>query len=157
IEAHATATPVGDKVELAALQEAFADRAPGSAAIELGSLKALIGHTGWVSGAASIIKICKALEARIIPRQFNYSAPHPEIQIDESRFRIPLENHPWPENGSGMPRCGGVNSFGFGGTNAHVIIEAFDEPYHRDLCGPSSGNRAAEPSLVIVGVGSLFP
>ena len=160
VEAHATATIVGDAVEFSALKDVM-ECAPESPRIELGSVKALIGHTGWVAGLASIIKICKAFEARTIPRQYNYVSPSPEIDLAGSQFTISQTSHAWPANVDNYPRRAAINGFGFGGTNAHLILEDFDEPYHRQLCKklperkPVSNQLAAQ--LAIVSVANLFP
>src|SRR5258707_14661785 len=96
-------------------------RAPASQPIELGSVKALIGHTGWAAGAASLIKICKALEARVVPRQYNYDMPSPEIDLVPSEVTISETTQAWPHNVARYPRRAAVNGFGFGGANAHLI------------------------------------
>ncbi len=156
VEAHATATTVGDAVEFSALRE-FLKRDPGSPPVELGSVKALIGHTGWAAGAASMIKICKALEARVICRQYNYVMPSPEIDLAHSQFSIPRTSYPWPDNVAGYPRRAAINGFGFGGTNAHLILEEFDASYHRNLCANFKVEKKVAEPLAVIGVGSLFP
>lgn len=156
VEAHATATIVGDAVEFNALKDAMT-RAPESPRIELGSVKALIGHTGWVAGVASIIKICKALQARVIPKQYNYVSPSPEIDLAGSQFTISQTSHPWPPNVANYPRRAAINGFGFGGTNAHLIIEDFEEPYHRQLCQKLPEKKAVSNQLAVVSVANLFP
>lgn len=156
VEAHATATIVGDAVEFNALRE-FLKRDPGSALVELGSVKALIGHTGWAAGAASLIKICKALEARVICRQYNYVMPSPDIDLAHSQFTISQTSHPWPENVAGCPRRAAINGFGFGGTNAHLILEEFDVAYHPNLCSRLKFEKQVPEALAVIGVGSLFP
>jgi acyl transferase domain-containing protein/NAD(P)-dependent dehydrogenase (short-subunit alcohol dehydrogenase family) len=156
VEAHATATLVGDAVEFNALKETM-QRAPSSPTIELGSVKALIGHTGWAAGMASLIKICKAFEARIIPRQYNYVRPSPEIDLAHSQFTIPEASHPWPENVAPYPRRASINGFGFGGTNAHLILEDFDEAYHRSLCARLKSKTKTPAELAVISIGSLFP
>ncbi|HTQ79373.1 MAG TPA: beta-ketoacyl synthase N-terminal-like domain-containing protein, partial [Thermoanaerobaculia bacterium] len=156
IEAHATATPVGDAVELRALSEAFAGRPPHLARIQLGSVKALIGHTGWVSGVASLIKMLQALEHRTIPPQYNFTAPAPGLELAETPFEIARVPQPWPANQAPWPRRAGINGFGFGGTNAHLVVEAFEEPYHRRLCG-GLAEPPAHREISVVGVASLFP
>ena len=118
VEAHATATPVGDAVEFDALRQALSDRDPELPAIQLGSVKALVGHTGWAAGVASVIKLCKAFEARVIPPQYHYTAPSGAIDLANSPFAITPSSCPWPENIDAQPRRAGINSFGFGGTNA---------------------------------------
>lgn len=156
VEAHATATLVGDAVEFNALKD-FMERDPASPPIELGSVKALVGHTGWAAGAASLIKICKAFEAKLIPRQYNYVTPSAEIDLAHSQFTISETTHTWPENTARYPRRAAINGFGFGGTNAHLILEDFDEAYHRNLVAHLKVERLVPAALAVVGIGSLFP
>ncbi|HEX8028846.1 MAG TPA: beta-ketoacyl synthase N-terminal-like domain-containing protein, partial [Vicinamibacterales bacterium] len=153
VEAHATATPVGDAVEFKALKRAFPDKADRL----LGSVKALIGHTGWTSGVASVIKICKALEHRTIPRQFAYTSPNPQIDLADTGFAINVADAPWLENQGGEPRRAAINSFGFGGTNAHFVVEEFKPDYHTRVAASFRGRSAASPEVVIVGAEGLFP
>jgi acyl transferase domain-containing protein/NAD(P)-dependent dehydrogenase (short-subunit alcohol dehydrogenase family) len=156
VEAHATATLVGDAVEFNALKEVM-KRAPDSPRIELGSVKALIGHTGWAAGVASLIKICKAFAARVIPRQYNYVSPSLEIDLAQSQFTIPEVSHPWPDNLKPFPRRAAINGFGFGGTNAHLILEEFDDSYHGKLCDHLKLETRVPASLAVISVGGLFP
>jgi len=155
VEAHATATPVGDAVEFAALLRAIS-RNPELPRIELGSVKALIGHTGWAAGAASVIKLCKAFESRTIPPQYNYRSPNTGIDLDASPFRISTTASPWPAN-SGLPRRAAINGFGFGGTNAHLILEEFHPAYHAKLCAAVAPNAPANPTLAVIDAAALFP
>ena len=156
IEAHATATPVGDAVEVRALADVFAARSASLPRVQLGSVKALIGHTGWVSGVASLIKILQAFANRTIPPQHNFTAAAPGIDLAATPFEISCQPQPWPANAAPWPRRAGINGFGFGGTNAHLVVEAFDEPYHRRLC-PLALEAARPSELAVVGVASLFP
>lgn len=156
VEAHATATIVGDAVEFNALREAMA-RKPESPRIEIGSVKALVGHTGWAAGVASLIKICKAFEAKLVPRQYNYVSPSPEINLADSQFIVTESSHPWPENVAPYPRRAGINGFGFGGTNAHVILEEFVDGYHRNLISNLKPGKVRPKELAVIGIGSLFP
>ncbi|MDX1546003.1 MAG: SDR family NAD(P)-dependent oxidoreductase [Rhodothermales bacterium] len=156
LEAHATSTPVGDAVELASLAQAMEGRDPALPRVHVGSVKALIGHTGWVSGVASILKICKAFEAGEIPRQYHYDAPNPKVDLGATPFTVARAAEPWPENVGGYPRRAGINGFGFGGTNAHVVLEAFDAEYHRHLCERLPEALPA-PALALVAAGPLFP
>jgi acyl transferase domain-containing protein/NAD(P)-dependent dehydrogenase (short-subunit alcohol dehydrogenase family) len=157
VEAHATATIVGDAVEFKALGQAMAHRAPASPPVALGSVKALIGHTGWAAGVASLVKICKAFESGVIPKQYNFKAPSPEIDLAGSPFTIPKSSHPWPANVAPYPRRAAINGFGFGGTNAHLILEEFDDAYHRNLCAHLKERKQPLRSLAVIGVGGLFP
>jgi acyl transferase domain-containing protein/NAD(P)-dependent dehydrogenase (short-subunit alcohol dehydrogenase family) len=156
VEAHATATLVGDAVEFNALKEVM-KRDPESPRIELGSVKALVGHTGWAAGVASLIKICKAFEAKVVPRQYNYVSPSPEIDLADSPFTIAETSHPWPENIAPYPRRAAINGFGFGGTNAHVILEEFEDAYHRRLCADLKVGKKGPMQLAVLSIGSLFP
>ncbi len=159
VEAHATATPVGDAVEVRSLAEVFAGRSPGLPRIQLGSVKALIGHTGWVSGVASLIKLLAAFAARTVPPQYNFTAPDPGLGLDASPFEISTRASEWPPNAAPWPRRAGINGFGFGGTNAHLVVEEYDEAYHRRLCAglAPAGAAARETEVAVVGAAGLFP
>lgn len=155
VEAHATATPVGDAVEFKALRETLTPPEHGPRL--LGSLKALVGHTGWTSGVASVINVCKALEHRTIPKQFNYESPNPGIQLEGSGFAIPTSETAWPQNTGGLPRRAGLNGFGFGGTNAHFVIEEYLEGYHKALAARFRKKPWAPVEIVVVAAEGLFP
>lgn len=157
IEVHATGTPMGDEVECKALARVMEKRDRRLPPVEIGSVKSLIGHTGWLSGAAAIIKICKAFEEKTMPRQYGYDSPNPKLGLDNAPFTISKSSHPWPENIDFYPRRAGINSFGFGGTNAHLIIEAFDKDYHTALCDRIQVETVEPAALAIVGTGALFP
>lgn len=155
VEAHGTATPAGDATELKSLAQFFGARraARGESPIELGSVKALIGHVGWAAGSASVIKLCLALRARIIPRQYNFAVPSPELE-KRPEFRVSTEELAWPEN-DGLPRRAATSGFGFGGTNAHVLLEEYVADFHRRLAVPPPAARPTE--LVVVAAESLHP
>jgi 3-oxoacyl-(acyl-carrier-protein) synthase/NAD(P)-dependent dehydrogenase (short-subunit alcohol dehydrogenase family) len=155
VEAHATATPVGDAVEFKALRDVLPP--PDGACRQLGSVKALIGHTGWASGVASVIKICKMLEHRRIPKQFSYDSPNPSIEFKGTGFAIPTEEIDWPENAQGLPRRAGVSGFGFGGTNAHFVVEEYHQPYHSALAERFRGKPVPPAELVVVAADGILP
>jgi acyl transferase domain-containing protein/NAD(P)-dependent dehydrogenase (short-subunit alcohol dehydrogenase family)/acyl-CoA thioesterase FadM len=153
VEAHATATRVGDAVEFAALNEVFKEQ---QGEIALGSIKSIIGHTGWAAGAASVIKVCRAMQHKTIPPQANFSTPSPDIDLKASRFVIPSTGLPWPRQET--PRRAGVNGFGFGGTNSHLILEEYDPDYHspwREARG-TTGTTLGDDTVVL-GVGVVRP
>src|SRR5262249_16231778 len=77
-------------------------------------------------------------------------------EIERSPFVIPTDSHEWPANKGAVPRRAGVNGFGFGGTNAHVIVEEFSEPFHRALC-QTPFPQVEAPRLSLVAAGTLFP
>ncbi|MFJ9946695.1 amino acid adenylation domain-containing protein [Kitasatospora sp. NPDC091207] len=126
VEAHGTSTPVGDPIEANALARALAvGRRPGDKCY-VGSVKTNIGHTESASGLAGLIKSALALKHRLIPPHINLERLNPAIDPATLPFEIPTELTPWPAHRG--PARAGVNSFGFGGTNAHVLLEAAPEP-----------------------------
>ncbi|MFF1792682.1 amino acid adenylation domain-containing protein [Kitasatospora sp. NPDC058263] len=126
VEAHGTSTPVGDPIEANALARALAvGRRPGDRCY-VGSVKTNIGHTESASGLAGLIKSALALKHRLIPPHINLERLNPAIDPATLPFEIPSEPTPWPDHRG--PARAGVNSFGFGGTNAHVLLEAAPEP-----------------------------
>lgn len=123
LEAHGTGTVLGDKTELQTLREAFPHH-QGSPKAALGAVKALIGHAMAAAGMAGFIKTAMALHKGVIPPTVNCTSPLAEME--DSHFQPVYEALNWHE--SGLPRLAGVNAFGFGGTNAHVILEHYDNP-----------------------------
>ena len=123
VETHGTATAVGDVVEVGALKEFFAHRQkPGAAQhAHLSSIKANIGHTMSAAGVAGFIKAALAVHHGVIPPQPGIEELNPKLDLENSPFRIAREQREWLGNGS--PRRAAVSSFGFGGTNAHAVIE----------------------------------
>ncbi|WP_430541369.1 amino acid adenylation domain-containing protein [Streptomyces carpaticus] len=121
VEAHGTSTPVGDPLEANALARALAiGREPG-AETYVGSVKTNIGHTEAAAGVAGLIKTVLSLKHRIIPPHINLETVNPQVDEASLPYRIPREPTAWPAH-SGPARAG-VNSFGFGGTNAHVLLQ----------------------------------
>jgi acyl transferase domain-containing protein/NADPH:quinone reductase-like Zn-dependent oxidoreductase/thioesterase domain-containing protein/acyl carrier protein len=124
IEAHGTGTAVGDPSEAAAIGQVFAPGRPAQRPVLLGSVKSNIGHLEAASGIASVIKAILMVRHRRIPPSLHFRTPNPRIAFDEWRLRVPVVLEPWPDD---RPATVGVNSFGFGGTNAHVVVREFDE------------------------------
>jgi acyl transferase domain-containing protein/phosphopantetheinyl transferase len=117
IEAHGTATPAGDEAELATLREVFGDD-PARGLIGLGSVKSMIGHAMPAAGVAGLIKAAFAVHHAVLPPTLHAEEPHPALST--GRLRLIDSAIPWEGDG---PRRAGVNAFGFGGINAHVILE----------------------------------
>ena len=135
VEAHGTSTPVGDPVEATALGLALAvGRRPGDKCY-VGSVKTNIGHTEAASGLAGLIKSALALKHRLIPPHINLERLNPAIDRASLPYEIPTQPTPWPAHEG--PARAGVNSFGFGGTNAHVLLEAAPEPEAPAAAGPA--------------------
>jgi len=120
IEAHGTGTPTGDPAELAALARVFNEDGPLHRRVAIGSVKSQIGHTKVAAGAASLIKAAMALHDKVLPPTINVATPHPALQREDSPFYVNTRARPWFAE---APRHAGVSSFGFGGTNFHVILQ----------------------------------
>lgn len=121
VEAHGTATPVGDPIEVTALTQAFRGGTDRRAFCGIGSVKSNIGHLDTAAGVASLIKVALALEHGELPASLHYTAPNPEIDFESSPFFVNARLRPW-QRGE-RPRRATVNSLGVGGTNAHVVLE----------------------------------
>ncbi|MCP4214298.1 MAG: amino acid adenylation domain-containing protein, partial [bacterium] len=119
IEAHGTATALGDPVEINALKMAFGNDIQGRCAI--GAVKTNIGHTDAAAGIAGFIKMVLALYNRKIAPSLHYSSPNKEIDFDNSPFYVNTQCRTWER--TDYPLRGGVSSFGIGGTNAHAVLE----------------------------------
>ncbi len=122
VEAHGTGTPVGDPREATAIGTALKDGRTHP--LRVGSVKTNIGHLEAAAGVAGLVKAALSLHRGQIPPSLHFETPHPEIPFADLRLEIQRELGPWPVAG---PRLAGVNSFGFGGTNAHVVVEAAPE------------------------------
>lgn len=127
VEAHGTATPLGDPIEVAALTSVFGEHATDCA---LGSVKSLIGHLDAAAGIAGFVKAVLAVRHGILPPSPYFREPNPETGLADSPFTVHAEARPWP----GGPRRAGVSSFGMGGTNAHAVLE---QPPAAEPAGPS--------------------
>jgi acyl transferase domain-containing protein len=122
VEAHGTATPLGDPIEIAALAQAFARDGAAAArgSCGVGSVKSNIGHTTAAAGAAGLIKVALALHHEELPGTAHFRAPNPRIPFADTPFRVVDGLAPWARGAA--PRLAGVSSFGVGGTNAHVVV-----------------------------------
>lgn len=123
VEAHGTGTVLGDPIEVEGLKEVYPTLATPYCA--LGSLKSNFGHLDAAAGVAGVMKVALALKHGVIPANINCDTPNPNLQLEESPFFIPTKTIPW-EKKKNEPRRAGVTSLGFGGTNAHVVLEEFE-------------------------------
>ncbi|KAL2864256.1 uncharacterized protein BJX67DRAFT_383918 [Aspergillus lucknowensis] len=127
-EAHGTGTPAGDPIEAEAIHRAFfGDRRQDHQTLLVGSIKTVIGHTEGTAGLAAVLKASLAVQHGIIPPNLLFKNLNPAIAPFYGQLRIPLQALDWPET-HGAPRRVSVNSFGFGGANAHAIIEQYQPP-----------------------------
>ena len=123
IEAHGTGTPVGDAVEIQAMSRVFGPR-HGIPTIAVGSVKSMISHVIPAAGVAGLIKTALALHYKILPPTLHFKEPNPDLEIEKTPFYINTETRPWIHGGDG-PRRAGVSAFGFGGINAHAVVEEY--------------------------------
>ncbi|HSL82457.1 MAG TPA: type I polyketide synthase, partial [Thermoanaerobaculia bacterium] len=126
VEAHGTATELGDPVEIAALTQAFAHGTERRGFCAVGSIKSNLGHLDAAAGVAGLIKVALALQHREIPPSLHFERPNPRIDFEATPFRVAAELRPWEAGAE--PRRAGVSSFGIGGTNAHVVLEEAPPP-----------------------------
>lgn len=136
VEAHGTATDLGDPIEVAALTQAFRLGTRDRGFCALASVKANVGHLDTAAGVAGLIKTVLALEHRQIPPAVHFDQPNPKIDFAQSPFFVNTQLLEWAAHGS--PRRAGVSSFGIGGTNAHVVVE------EAPVVGRQPSHRSAE-------------
>ncbi|OBK23641.1 polyketide synthase [Mycobacterium asiaticum] len=144
VEAHGTGTPVGDPVELRALAGVLARDRPATNPLLIGSVKTNIGHLEAGAGVAGLIKTALVLKHGHIPAHLHLEKPGSEISFEDLRIDVPRTGRPFPGDGR---RLAGVNSFGFGGTNAHVVL--LEPPQTTGVRFP---DRPQQPPLTVLPV-----
>lgn len=145
VECHATGTPVGDATEFRSLLEVWREHGVAPARCALGAVKANVGHLLTGAGAAALAKVLLSFAHREIPPLGNFERPAPAIQLAGSPFFAPREPTPWPR--TGRPARAALSGFGFGGTNAHVLVEAGpgEERSRGHVAVPSWPDAAPQP------------
>jgi malonyl CoA-acyl carrier protein transacylase len=121
IEAHGTGTPLGDPIEFQAFSNVYREGRASDKPLMIGSVKTNIGHAESAAGAAGLMKVLLSLQNDAIPAHLHFKKPNPHIQLESIPGRIPVETSKWtavPGN-----RIAGLSSFGFSGTNAHLVIQ----------------------------------
>ncbi|KAI1407320.1 beta-ketoacyl synthase domain-containing protein [Hypoxylon sp. FL1857] len=161
-EAHGTGTPAGDPREAQAIYEAFFGRStsPMSMADDkhllVGSLKTIVGHTEGAAGLAGLLKVILAMKHGLVPPNLHLNSVNPDVEPFCTRLEVPTSLIPWPQPPAGQPKRASVNSFGFGGANAHVIVESYDPHIHDEFyrlgvldesCGDLRFRQGADHSL----------
>ncbi|RBR23821.1 uncharacterized protein FIESC28_03437 [Fusarium coffeatum] len=134
VESHGTGTVAGDNAEVGSIARVFGREAGRTTDLPVGSIKTNIGHLEAASGVASAIKAIMVLKKNQIPPQLNFVNPKPGLDLEKKGIKVPLELMPLAPENHTEPRRVSVNSFGYGGTNAHVILQGYDldsQP-HRD-------------------------
>ena len=121
VEAHGTGTPLGDPIEVKALAEVLGEGRTEAEPLAIGSVKTNIGHLEAAAGIAGLIKVVLAMEHQEIPPHLHLNQLNPHISLENTSITIPTTTKSWQTQGE--LRIAGVSSFGFGGTNAHVVLE----------------------------------
>ncbi|HIL72124.1 MAG TPA: polyketide synthase, partial [Verrucomicrobia bacterium] len=154
IECHGTGTPLGDQVEFRSLKQLWKDYKGSAGSCVLGAVKSNIGHLLTGAGAAGLIKTLLALKNRTLPPIANFEKAHPGLGLEESPFRILKESEAWVPPAQSESRKAAVSAFGFGGINAHVLIEEWVSPSKNSqkvLSRPCISHSESEP-IAIVGM-----
>ncbi|WP_321391508.1 beta-ketoacyl synthase N-terminal-like domain-containing protein [uncultured Desulfuromusa sp.] len=157
IECHATGTPVGDAVEFSSLQQLWKESGRHSGQCVIGSVKANIGHLLTAAGSAAMIKTLLAMKKQTLPPMANFDHPAAGIDLEKSPFRILNKAKRWESRKSGLPRRAAVSAFGFGGINAHLLLEewiAQDIPKSTVRLHPSFQQK--RQPVAIVGMAAQF-
>ncbi|HZZ56395.1 MAG TPA: SDR family NAD(P)-dependent oxidoreductase, partial [Opitutaceae bacterium] len=159
IEAHGTGTRLGDPIEINSLKSAFkrlyaesGEAPPATPHCGLGSVKTNIGHLETAAGIAGLIKVALCLRNRWLPATLHVEAVNPYIQLEGSPFYLCRQGRAWdaPRESSGqaLPRRAGISSFGFGGSNAHVVLEEYAG--HTGSVGPGGGRDEPQARLIVL-------
>jgi acyl transferase domain-containing protein len=143
VEAHGTGTAVGDPIEANAIGGVLGAGRDPQTPLWLGSIKTNVGHLEPGAGVAGLLKLLLTLRERTVFPNLNFRAPNPDIAFDSLRLRVATELTPLP---AGPPLIGGVNSFGFGGTNGHLVLQAPAAAAPAPATGPAD---ATGPHLLL--------
>ncbi len=142
VECHGAGTPVGDATELNSLKVLWGDNGWTDGQCALGSVKSMIGHLLTGAGAAGMIKTLLALHHKTLPPSLNFERPAAGSPLINGPFRVQTEARSWPSRDDGSPRRAAVSAFGFGGINAHVLVQEWPDT----SCGQIAGVDCGEPS-----------
>ncbi len=126
IECHATGTLVGDAVEFQSLQKLWESERVSQRRCAIGSVKSTVGHLLTAAGAAGVVKVLSAMSTGKLPPTANFSVPPANVDLEHSPFRVLTQAEEWERRTPQMPRRAAVSAFGFGGINAHLLLEEWD-------------------------------
>ncbi|HWE40514.1 MAG TPA: SDR family NAD(P)-dependent oxidoreductase [Isosphaeraceae bacterium] len=155
VEAHGTGTAAGDLAEVEALAAVFGAAGAAGGACAIGSVKSSIGHTKCAAGLAGLINAALALYHEVLPPTIGVNTLNPRARIDSFPFFVNTTSRPWLHAHTDRPRRAGVSAFGFGGTNFHAVLEAYDRdpspraPAVRDLPAELFAWRAADRARLL--------
>ncbi len=151
VEAHGTGTLLGDPIEARALGTVLGKGRPAAEPLLIGSVKSNLGHLEAAAGIAGLAKAVLAVSRGVIPPNRDYTDPNPHIPFEKLRLKVAAQATPWPAGKDPHRRVAGVSSFGFGGTNSHVVLESAPamEPAARQ--NDSDSGSPAVTTLVVSG------
>jgi PfaB family protein len=148
IECHGTGTRAGDTTEIQSLIRLWEEEAATPGACAIGSVKSMIGHLLTAAGAAGIIKVLLAMQHKTLPPSLHFEQAPQESPLAQSPFRVQVHPQPWKTRSNGNPRRAAVSAFGFGGINAHILLEAWPEK-SRPPAIVESLQTPAEPVAIV--------
>ena len=149
LEAHGTGTAVGDPIELNSAAEAYGRGRSPDRPLLVGSIKTNLGHLEPTAGIAGLMKALLSMKHGVIPKHLHFNDPNPRVDWENLPVRITDSKSEWPPT-NGRPRRAGVSSYGWSGTNAHVIVEGYNEP-----APPEAGAGNGEVAWPLGGVLSV--
>ena len=126
IEAHGTGTAVGDVVEVNAISGVYCESGAAAGSVAIGSVKSMIGHTKCAAGLAGLINASLSLHHRVLPPTIGVEVPNPKADLLDGPFHVSTRVRPWLHADPDRPRRAAVSAFGFGGTNFHAVLEAYE-------------------------------
>ncbi len=154
MECHGSGTPKGDGVELASIKALADETGSGASPLAIGSVKSMIGHLLTAAGAAGFIKTIMAMNRHTLPPSLNFTGLPDNSPIRNSGIRVQSHAAPWERPNPSIPRRAGISAFGFGGINAHILVEEF-KPHRSVHPVPASATPVKEIPCAIVGMGAL--
>ncbi|MDJ0785036.1 MAG: beta-ketoacyl synthase N-terminal-like domain-containing protein, partial [Desulfosarcinaceae bacterium] len=156
IECHGTGTPAGDAVEADSLMALWSDASWRPAQCPIGSVKSMIGHLLTGAGAAGMIKVLCALQHHTLPPALNFKRFNSDSPLNGGPFRVQTEPAPWVARDTDTPRRAAVSAFGFGGINAHVLVEEYRPTADESSSQTFVAEPSSPPPIAIVGMAAAF-
>lgn len=161
IECHATGTPVGDAVEVSSLRQLWNGASRNGAGSVIGSVKSNIGHLLTAAGGAALTKVLLAIQNKTLPPTANFNFPQSAMDLDNAPFRVLKTSEVWQSRGDEIPRRAAVSAFGFGGINAHLLIEEWlpntsAQRYSSQKTGDQKNAAGRKNPVAVVGMSASF-